>query len=162
MRDWLQKIPGYWWGVLVGCLLILSVSFSIRDVKRELGLWSRSTQMLAELQEMEAGLKEDKRRLADEYAGGAVSLMALAGDSLRDQVEIQPVEQRSLPEGYELRRVRIDFKSLRWDQVREFISRLESSSPPWRVEELQITAGFSDLNGFLKVRTLNRQNAIPE
>lgn len=142
-------------GVLV--CVITSFSFAFRFAKQEMNLYRRTRAAYLELRELASGVGDQRQLLSTTFGNAAPSLENIVGTDLLSNIQVEPNEPVTLAGGeLQLVTVRLRFERVRWDQIRDLMTRLETGSPPWRIESLSIEAGVSDLSGTLDVVTLER------
>lgn len=147
--------PSLWIGLLAAGLL-LSATLAVRGVRSELKRLRGVSAALTEMEALRARVESEEIRLRRRFGLPARPLKDVVGEGLMDSVELVPGETVDLAEGYRTRDARIEFLGLRWDQLRDLLTRLENGTPPWRVVALNIQADVKDLSGNLAVQVLER------
>jgi len=141
--------------LLLVCM-ILSFSLAFRFVKQELDQYRRTRASLTEIQELAANVSTERSVLDIRYGGPALDLEKVVGETLLSKVQVERNEPALL--AGEMRQItaRLRFQHLRWDQIRDLMTRLETSIPPWRIEALSIESGLTDLSGSLDLVALEQ------
>jgi len=149
----------FWVMFLLLVCILTSFSFAYKQLKQEIQVTNRTRASLAELETMAGGISAQREALETRHGMPARPLEEVIGEDLLSKVDHEDADPVLLSNGMSLRTARLRFKHLRWDQIRDLMSRLETGTPPWRIEALTIEAGTTDLSGSLDVVVLDRAPA---
>ncbi len=152
-------VSPFWVMFLLTVNILTSFSFAYRQLKDELQITRRTRTTLTELTQLAGEMSAERSMLETRYGFPAQELEQVIGEDLLQNVEHEVAEPVSLANGWALRTARLRFRHLRWDQIRDLMSRLETGTPPWRIEALSIEAGMTDLSGSLDLVVLERPEA---
>lgn len=142
-------------GLLISALL-LSWTLAARGVRRETRRLRGVDAALAELTALRSEIRSDEALLRQRFEGPVRSLEEVVGSDLQERVDWTPGETSDAGGGVRRLESRLEWKGLRWDQLRDLLTRLENGTPPWRVVSLNIRAEGRHLSGELRVETLER------
>jgi hypothetical protein len=157
----LRSLPRWIWVLLLVCIWVSALAVAVNRARKELGRHRRMLGSLVSLRELESRISAERTLMEGRHGGPAADLMEVVGSDLEPNVQVESTGADPLPQGLQLTRSRIHFQHLRWDQVRDLITRLESGLPPWRVVSLEIETGLRDLSGHLDVTALERPGSAP-
>lgn len=134
--------------------LLLSWTLAARRARHEIRRLRGVEAVRSELASLARTDQTRKALLRQRFSGPVRPLSELVGEELGPRVEVVPGDPTLLPPNTRAHEARLDVSGLRWDQLRDLLTRLENGTPPWRVISLDIRAEGIHLNGSLMVRTL--------
>jgi|GEM_PF-1411096 len=153
----LRAVRPIWWVTLGLSLLVLSASFGVRMVRREVKLWRRAADSAGELEYLVREAERKQELLEKRIPGPAIDPGALFRNTRPDiKAEVEIVEVRELPRGYRHRVARVIVEEADWDRLRVCLRKLERGVPPWRLTEALLETTPDGLRGRLRLEALDK------
>lgn len=154
------KINSYWGWVLLLCLLVLSVTSSIKTIDEESSRLQQLSDSLRSLKELQLKTDTQTEKLLNTVPAQLPDPTTRFPREIGSQtLMFAPANVVDLPGGFRHHSREITVSKLKPERLSSVIVRLEGERSGWKVTTLKLTTSGAGLQGSLQIEALDKAPA---